>query len=83
MNMVTMASHNPQIPVIPMAMRTLLVCRTSRMTIIRVRKMLSEIEIDRYGISKSWKVRYNLAALMIELLPRQGLVTNYMPLSAS
>ena len=32
-------------------------------------------------ISKLWKVRYNLAALMIELLPRQGLITNYMPLS--
>ena len=28
-------------------------------------------------INKSWKVRYNLAALLTRLLPRQGLVMNY------
>ena len=50
MNMVTMALHNPPLPVPPMAVRTFLVCRTSRMTIIMVRMMLSEREIEKYGM---------------------------------
>ena len=50
--MVTMASHNPLVPVVPMAMRRFLVCRMSRMMIMRVRRMLSDTEIDRYGRPK-------------------------------
>ena len=48
-NIVTMALHDPPIPAPPMAVQTFLVCRTSRMTIIRVRRMLSESEIEKYG----------------------------------
>ena len=33
-------------------------------------------------ISKSWKIRYCLATLAIGSLPRQGLIMNYMTLSA-
>ena len=50
MNMVTMALHNPPVPAPPMAVRMFLVCRTSRITIIRVRRMLSGSEIEKYGI---------------------------------
>ena len=49
MNMVTIALHNPPLPLPPMALRMLLACRRSRMTIITVRMTLSEREIDKYG----------------------------------
>ena len=55
MNMVTMALHNPPLPVPPMAVRTPLACRVSRMTIIRVRMMLSESEIEKYGTADQAK----------------------------
>jgi len=43
--------HNPLIPTKdPVAVRKFLACRASRMTIIRVRRTLSETEIERYGI---------------------------------
>ena len=45
-SMVTTALYNPQIPVIPRAVRVFLVCTVSRMTIMRVRRMLSESEIE-------------------------------------
>ena len=50
MNMVTMALHNPPLPDSPMAVRTFLVCRMSRMTIVRVRMTLSDSEIEMYGM---------------------------------
>ena len=53
MSIVTMALYDLPIPVIPMAARTFLLCRTSRMTIMRVRKMLSVVEIKKYGSPKS------------------------------
>ena len=37
---------------------------------------------DQSVISKSWKIRYCLAALAIGSLPQQGLIMNYMTLSA-
>ena len=43
------ALHNPPTPVVPVAVRTSLACRTSRTTIMRVRRTLSETEIERYG----------------------------------
>ena len=46
--MVMMALDNPPSPVIPRVARVLLVCRTSRMMITRVRT-LSETEIERYA----------------------------------
>ena len=49
--MVTMAVHNPPLPIPPMAVRTPLACRVSRMTIIRVRRTLSESEIEKYGMA--------------------------------
>ena len=48
-SMVTTALHNPPIPAIPMAARVLLACRMSRMIIMRVRRTLSEREIEKYG----------------------------------
>ena len=53
MSIVTMALHNPPIPVIPRAVRVSLACRMRRVMIMRVRRMLSEAEIDRYGSPKS------------------------------
>ena len=50
--MVMMFLDNLPIPVIPIAVRMFLVYRMSRMMIMRVRKMLSEAEIDRYGRPK-------------------------------
>ena len=47
-----MAMHNPPIPANPRAVRVFLVYRTSRTMIIRVRRMLRAIEIERYGIPK-------------------------------
>ena len=51
-----MAMHNPPIPVIPRAVRVFLACRISRMVIMRVSKMLSATEIERYGRLKSMAV---------------------------
>jgi len=51
MSMVAMVLYNPPIPAQdPVAARTDLPCRTSRRTIIRVRKTLSETGIEKYGI---------------------------------
>jgi len=50
MSMVTMVLHNLLVPVgDPMAARTALSCRMSRMTIMRVRRTLSDTEIERCG----------------------------------
>ena len=47
MSMVAIVLYNPLIPAEdPVAMRTFLPCRMSRMTIMRVRRMLSEREIE-------------------------------------
>ena len=48
-SIVMMALQNPPIPVIPRAVRVFLVCRTSRMMIMRVSSALSEREIEKYG----------------------------------
>ena len=51
MSMVTIVLYNPLIPLAdPVAARTFFPCRMSRTTIMRVRIMLSESEIERYGI---------------------------------
>ena len=48
MRIVTMDVHNLLIPVgPPVAVRMLLLCRTRRMTIMRVRRTLSETETER------------------------------------
>jgi len=48
MNMVEIVLYNLLIPArVPVAVRTFLACRMSRMTIIRVRRTLSETEIER------------------------------------
>ena len=52
MSMVIMALHNPPIPVTPRAFRVFLAPRVSRMTIMSVRRMFSEVEIDRCGSPK-------------------------------
>ena len=48
--MATMALDDPPIPLMPIAVRMLLVCKMSRVTIMRVRRMLSESEIEKYEI---------------------------------
>ena len=49
-SIVIMALYNPPIPPgVPRTARTALQCKTSRMTIMRVRRMLSETEIEKYG----------------------------------
>ena len=45
-SMVTIVLYNPQIPVFPRTARVSLACRMSRMTIMRVRRTLSETEIE-------------------------------------
>ena len=51
MSMVAIVLYNPLIPAgDPVAARTLLPCRMSRPTIMRVRITLSESEIEMYGI---------------------------------
>ena len=50
MNMVMTALHNPPLPVPPIPVRTFLARRVSRMTMIGVRQMLSENQIERYGM---------------------------------
>ena len=53
MSMVEIALYNPLIPTgDPVAARMFLPCRTSRMTIVRVRRTLSETEIEMYGTPK-------------------------------
>ena len=50
MSMVAIVLYNPLIPTgDPVAARTSLPWRTSRTTIMRVRRMLSESEIEMYG----------------------------------
>jgi len=50
MSMVATATYNPPNPTRdPVAARTFLPYRTSRTTIMRVRRMLSESEIEMYG----------------------------------
>ena len=49
MSMVTMTMYNPLIPPFPVEVRMLLVCKMSRTTIMRVRRMLSDSEIEKYG----------------------------------
>jgi len=50
MSMVEIVLYNLPIPASgPVAVRTFLACRMSRMTIIRVRRTLSETEIERYA----------------------------------
>jgi len=50
MSMVAMVLYSPLIPTgDPVAARTFLPCRTSRTTIMRVRRMLSDNEIEMYG----------------------------------
>jgi len=50
-NMVETVLYNPVIPAAdPVAARMFLPCRASRMTIIKVRRILSETEIERYGM---------------------------------
>ena len=51
MSMVTMALHNPPIPVSPVEVRTFFVYTMRRVTIKRVRRASSESEIERYGIA--------------------------------
>ena len=47
MSIVTMAVYNPlELSEAPMALRTFLLCRMSRVTIMSVRVMLSESEIE-------------------------------------
>ena len=47
------ALYRPPIPARAVAgVRVLLLCRISRMMIMRVRRTLSEIEIEKYGILK-------------------------------
>ena len=54
MNMVAMILYNLLVSDgDPVAVRSVLPCRTSRVTIIRVRRMLSETEIDRCRRAKS------------------------------
>jgi len=55
MSMVETALYSPLIPAAdPVAARMFLPCRASRTTIIRVRRMLSETEIERYG-TPNWE----------------------------
>ena len=48
-NMVTMTLCNPLIPLSPVEVRMSLVCRMSRMMIMRVRRTLSDSAIEKYG----------------------------------
>ena len=49
MSMVTMTLYNPLIPLSPVEVRMFLVWRMSRMTIMRVRRTLSDSAIEKYG----------------------------------
>ena len=53
MSTVMMVLYNPLAPAgAPMAFRMFLLCRMSRDTIMSVRRMLSESEIEKYGTPK-------------------------------
>jgi len=57
MSMVTTALYSPVNPEgAPIAVRILLLCRTSRITIMSVRRTLSESEIKKYGRPKLMEV---------------------------
>ena len=43
-----------------MAARTFLLCRTSRVTIMSVRRILSESEIEKYGRPKLMAVEFQI-----------------------
>ena len=61
MSMVMMALYSPVSPLgAPMAVRISLLCRTSRATIMRVRRMLSEIEIEKYGRPKFMATEFQM-----------------------
>ena len=45
----TMAMDDPPIPVVPIAVRIFLVCKVRQVVIMRVRRMLSAIEIECQG----------------------------------
>ena len=56
MSMVTMALYNSPAPAAtPIALRMFLLCRTSRVTIMVVRRRLSEEETAKYGAPK-WTI---------------------------
>ena len=48
-SMTMMALYSPPIPLFFITVRTLLVCRMSRTTIMSVRRTLSETKIEQYG----------------------------------
>ena len=53
MSIMEIVLYNPLIPTgDPVVARTFLPCKTSRTTIISVRRTLSETEIERYGTPK-------------------------------
>lgn len=49
MSIVVIALHDPLSPAAPMAVRVFLVCRTSRVMIIKVRMTSKETETERCG----------------------------------
>ena len=56
-SMVIMVLYNPLIPPdIPKVVQTSLQCRRSRIMIIRVRRMLSATEIEKYGTPKRRRI---------------------------
>ena len=55
--MVTMAVYNPPAPPeAPIAFRMFLLCRMRRVTIMRLRRILSEREIEKYEVPKLWSM---------------------------
>lgn len=55
--MVTMVSYNPlALAVVPIAFRTFLLCRTSRIMIISVRSALSATEIEKHEMLKATSI---------------------------
>jgi len=53
MSIVMVALYNPILPAAPLVERMFLLCSTRRVTIMTVRRTLSETEIERYGRPKS------------------------------
>ena len=76
MSMVTIVLYNLLIPVgDPMAARTFLSCRTSRMTIMRVRRTLTKTETERCGRRsltsphpQAWEVSITIPIAMLTTL---------------
>ena len=61
MSMVTMALYNPVAPEgASMAVRIFLLCKTSRITIMSVRRMLSEREMEKYGRPKLMAMEFQM-----------------------